>query len=98
MLIDVGCTPGLRFPSLGAVVRELAASGMRVSVDSFDPDEIRTAVAAGAGLVLSVNGSNIDVARDLAGTGARGRGAGPWREARHAGAESGELAQWGVPA
>ena len=44
---------------------------MRVSVDTFDPDEIRTAVAAGAELVLSVNGSNIEVARDLAGTGAR---------------------------
>ena len=28
-------------------------------------------MAAGAELVLSVNGSNIDVARDLAGTGAR---------------------------
>jgi dihydropteroate synthase-like protein len=70
-VIDVGCTPGLAFPSLGDVVRELAAAGMRVSVDTFDPDEIRTAVAAGAGLVLSVNGSNIDVARDLAGTGAR---------------------------
>ena len=44
---------------------------MRVSVDSFDPDEIRAAVAAGAELVLSVNGSNIDVARDLAASGAR---------------------------
>ena len=44
---------------------------MRVSVDTFDADEIRTAVAAGAELVLSVNGSNIEAARDLAGTGAR---------------------------
>jgi dihydropteroate synthase-like protein len=44
---------------------------MRVSVDTFDPDEIRIAVAAGAELVLSVNGSNIDAARELAGTGAR---------------------------
>jgi dihydropteroate synthase len=70
-VIDIGCTPGLAFPSLGDVVRELAAAGMRVSVDTFDPDEIRTAVAAGAGLVLSVNGSNIEVAGDLAGTGAR---------------------------
>ena len=70
-VIDVGCTPGLSFPALGDVVRELAAAGMRVSVDTFDPGEIRTAVAAGAELVLSVNGSNIDVARDLAGTGAR---------------------------
>ena len=62
---------GLAFPGLGDVVRELRRAGMRVSVDTFDPDEIRTAVAAGAELVLSVNGSNIDVARDLAGTGAR---------------------------
>ena len=70
-VIDIGCTPGLAFPALGDVVRELRDAGMRVSVDTFDPDEIRTAVAAGAELVLSVNGSNIDVARDLAGTGAR---------------------------
>jgi dihydropteroate synthase-like protein len=70
-LIDIGCTPGLSFPALGDVVSELVAAGMRVSVDTFDPDEIRTAVSAGAELVLSVNGSNIEVARDLAGTGAR---------------------------
>lgn len=70
-IIDIGCTPGLAFAALGEVVRELTAVGMRVSVDTFDPDEIRTAVAAGAELVLSVNGSNIDVAHGLAGTGAR---------------------------
>ena len=70
-VIDIGCTPGLAFPMLGEVVRELVAAGMRVSVDTFEPDEIRTAVAAGATLVLSVNGSNIAVAQDLAGTGAR---------------------------
>jgi dihydropteroate synthase len=70
-IIDVGCTPGLAFPDLGEVVRELVAAGMRVSVDTFDPDEIRTAVKAGAELVLSVNGSNIEVAREVADTGAR---------------------------
>jgi dihydropteroate synthase len=70
-VIDVGCTPGLSFPALGDVVRELTASGRRVSVDTFDAHEIRTAVAAGAELVLSVNGSNIEVANDLAGTRAR---------------------------
>jgi dihydropteroate synthase-like protein len=42
-----------------------------VSVDSFDPDEIRTAVGAGARLVFSINGSNLDAARELAGTGTR---------------------------
>jgi dihydropteroate synthase len=70
-VIDIGCTPGLPFPSLGTVVRELRGAGIRVSVDSFDEGEIRTAVEAGAELVLSVNGSNLAVARELAGGGAR---------------------------
>ena len=70
-IIDIGCTPGLAFPDLAEAVRELVAAGMRVSVDTFDPGEIRVAVNAGAELVLSVNGSNIEAARDLAGTGAR---------------------------
>jgi dihydropteroate synthase len=70
-VIDIGCTPGLAFPALGDVVRELVDAGMRVSVDSFEPDEIRAAVGAGAELVLSINGSNIDVAKDLTGTNAR---------------------------
>jgi dihydropteroate synthase-like protein len=70
-VIDIGCTPGVAFPALGDVVRSLVAAGMRVSVDTFDAGEIRTAVAAGAELVLSINGSNLDVARDLAGTATR---------------------------
>ena len=70
-VIDVGCTPGVPFPDLAGVVGELRGAGMRVSVDSFDRDEIRTAVAAGAELVLSVNGSNLAVLEDLRGTGAR---------------------------
>lgn len=65
--IDIGCTPGLAFPELGAVVRELVAAGMRVSIDSFDSDEIRTAVDAGATMVLSINNTNLEVARELAG-------------------------------
>lgn len=64
-LIDVGCSPGDSFPGLGDVVRALRAGGHRVSVDSFDPDEIRAAVAAGAELVLSVNAANIGLAREL---------------------------------
>ena len=70
-IIDIGCTPGLPFPALGEIVRELVASGLRVSVDSLDPHEIRTAVRAGAELVLSVNASNLEVAADLAAAGAR---------------------------
>lgn len=70
-VIDVGCTPGLPFPALGDVVRELVDAGLRVSIDSFEPAEIRAAVEAGARLVLSVNGSNLEVARELGGTGTR---------------------------
>jgi dihydropteroate synthase len=64
-LIDLGCTPGVPFPELSAVVADLRAAGMRVSIDSFDPQEIQQAVEAGAELVLSVNQSNLDVARSL---------------------------------
>ena len=70
-IIDIGCTPGLPFPALGEVVRELRSEGFRLSIDSFDPAEIATAVEAGAELVLSVNGSNLAVARELGGTGVR---------------------------
>ena len=70
-VIDIGCTPGLDYPELDGVVRELVDAGMRVSIDTFDPGEIHTAVSAGASLVLSINRSNVDAARDLVGTGAR---------------------------
>jgi dihydropteroate synthase-like protein len=70
-VIDLGLTPGRPYPELGAIVRELVDTGLRVSVDSFDPAEIHTAVAAGAELVLSVNGSNRDVVSSLAGTSVR---------------------------
>jgi dihydropteroate synthase len=70
-IIDIGCTPGLPFPALGEIVEALVGAGMRVSVDSFDPTEIRTAVRAGARLVFSVNDSNLEVARELAATDTR---------------------------
>jgi dihydropteroate synthase len=70
-IIDIGCTPGVPFPTLGETVRALRGEGLRLSVDSFDATEIRVAVEAGAELVLSVNGSNLGVVEDLKGTGAR---------------------------
>jgi dihydropteroate synthase len=70
-LIDVGCTPGVPFPELPQLIRELREGGMRVSIDSFDPIEIRQAVEAGAELVLSVNQTNLEVARELGGTSTR---------------------------
>ena len=70
-VIDIGCTPGRPYPELGRVVCDLVAAGMRVSIDSFDLTEIRTAVQSGAELVLSVNGSNLAVAQELARTNTR---------------------------
>lgn len=67
-LIDIGCTPGRAFPELAEVVGELVRAGMRVSIDSLDAAEIRTAVDGGAELVLSVNGANLEVAHGFAGT------------------------------
>jgi dihydropteroate synthase len=70
-IIDIGCTPGLPFPELGSVVRELRQAGVRVSIDSFEPSEIIAAVEAGAEMVLSVNQSNLEVTRSLGGTDVR---------------------------
>jgi dihydropteroate synthase-like protein len=64
-VIDIGCTPGLAFPELADVVRELVEAGMRVSIDTFDVNEIRSAVQAGATCVLSVNQSNVEIAKEL---------------------------------
>ena len=62
-LIDIGCDPGGPWAGVGEVVRMLRGEGIRVSIDSFDPAEVQAALAAGAELVLSVNGTNIEHAR-----------------------------------
>ncbi len=63
-IIDVGCEPEGPWTGVGEVVRTLRKDGHRVSIDSLDPREIEPAVRAGAELVLSVNGSNREAARD----------------------------------
>lgn len=63
-LIDLGCDPGEPWPEIGAAVRLLRAEGFRVSVDSFQPREVDEGVRAGAELVLSVNGTNRQWAKD----------------------------------
>jgi dihydropteroate synthase-like protein len=62
-LIDLGCDPGATWAGVGDAVRALRAENIRVSLDSFDPREVEAAVAAGAELVLSVNGTNAAAAR-----------------------------------
>jgi dihydropteroate synthase len=64
-LIDVGCDPDGDWAGVADAVKRLRDDGHRVAVDSFDPREIERAVEAGAELVLSVHGKNIEVARGL---------------------------------
>jgi dihydropteroate synthase-like protein len=63
-VIDVGCDPGDPWTGVGETVRALRDVGHRVSIDSMNPREIEPAVRAGAELVLSVNASNREAARD----------------------------------
>lgn len=69
--VDLGMMPGSTWEQLDWAVRDLVAAGVQVSVDTFDPIEITAAVNAGASLVLSVNGSNLDVAHAARDAGAR---------------------------
>ncbi|HUR53274.1 MAG TPA: dihydropteroate synthase, partial [Gemmataceae bacterium] len=62
-VIDIGCDPGGTWAGVGDAVRALRDDGFRVSIDSFNSDEVEAALAAGAELVLSVNGSNVANAR-----------------------------------
>jgi dihydropteroate synthase-like protein len=58
-VIDLGCDPGPAWPGVGETVRALRKEGRRVSIDSFNPGEIESAVRGGVELVLSVNRSNL---------------------------------------
>jgi dihydropteroate synthase-like protein len=63
-VIDIGCDPGSTWEGIGEIVGLLRQEGMRVSVDSYNAAEIERAVRAGAELVLSVNTTNLDAAKD----------------------------------
>lgn len=63
-VIDLGCTPGHFWKEIGESVKELRQAEIRVSVDSFDANEVELACAAGAELVLSVNSTNWQSAKD----------------------------------
>jgi dihydropteroate synthase-like protein len=58
--IDVGCIPGESWSRIDDVIKRLVDEGLHVSVDSFDRTEVEAAVKAGASLVFSANGSNVD--------------------------------------
>lgn len=63
--IDLGCIPGETWGRVGEVTKQLVDRGMRVSIDSFDRNEVEAAVDAGAELVLSCNRPNIAWASQL---------------------------------
>jgi len=56
--IDLGCDPAMVWDNVGDAVKRVRDRGLRVSIDTFNPDEVSAAVRAGAELVLSVNSSN----------------------------------------
>ncbi len=64
-VIDLGCIPGEPWEQAAQTTRLLKREGFRVSIDSFDRREVESAVAAGAELVLSCNGSNVEWASRL---------------------------------
>ena len=63
-VIDVGCIPGSIWTGVADCVKLLRDEGLRVSIDSLQPEEIAPAAKAGAELVLSVNATNRAAAVD----------------------------------
>ncbi|MDR7420572.1 MAG: DUF6513 domain-containing protein [Armatimonadota bacterium] len=64
-IIDLGCHVGRRWTHLGESVAFLKSRGFTVSVDSFDRQEMLAGDEAGADLILSLNGTNMDIASQL---------------------------------
>jgi dihydropteroate synthase len=60
-VIDLGCLPGTAFPHLEAAIAALHADGVRVSVDSFNSEELSRATRAGADFLLSLSEKNISI-------------------------------------
>lgn len=61
-VIDLGCLPDSPFPHLEATIEALHADGARVSVDSFNSEELSRATRAGADFLLSLSEKNIAIA------------------------------------
>ena len=68
-VIDLGLSLDRRWLDEGpAVIAELRERGFSLSIDTMDPDEILMADEAGVDYVLSLNGSNRDLAERLSAT------------------------------
>jgi dihydropteroate synthase len=57
-VIDLGCLPDTLFPHLEESIAALRADGAKVSVDSFNSEELSRATRAGADYLLSLTESN----------------------------------------
>ncbi|MEP9369860.1 DUF6513 domain-containing protein [Xanthobacter sp. VNH20] len=60
-VIDLGSLPDQAFPHLEAFITALHGEGMKVSVDSFDPQELSRATRAGADYLLSLNEATLAI-------------------------------------
>lgn len=61
-VIDLGCLPDSPFPHLEEAIAALHADGVRVSVDSFNAEELSRATKAGADFLLSLSEKTIAIA------------------------------------
>jgi dihydropteroate synthase-like protein len=61
-VIDLGCLPDSPFPHLEEAIAALQADGVRVSVDSFNAEELSRATKAGADFLLSLSEKTIGIA------------------------------------
>lgn len=64
-IIDLGCIPGETYEDVQEVISVLKKEGYVVSIDTFDEKTIRMADEVGVDYVLSLNSSNMSLARDL---------------------------------
>ncbi|NML45589.1 dihydropteroate synthase [Ramlibacter sp. G-1-2-2] len=67
-VIDLGCLPDTPFPQLEDSVRALKERGLRVSVDSLDPQELLRGGRAGADYLLSLTLDTLWIAEEVAAT------------------------------
>ena len=63
-VIDIGCLPDTPFPHLEDAVKTLRASGLSVSIDSSQTDELRRGGLAGANYLLSLTADTLDIAAE----------------------------------
>jgi dihydropteroate synthase len=61
-VIDLGCLPDSPFPHLEDAIAALHLDGARVSVDSFNSEELSRGTKAGADFLLSLSEKNIAIA------------------------------------